>query len=104
MHNYVTRVTQCAGPEFAFDHAKLAQLNNIVEEMDKVEVIEVDATGYRYQDEIIDVCRSISDPFGIQLNEISYEPNPTDMTALTKTVQFVSAMADGQADDEAGGK
>ena len=24
VHNYVTRVTQCAGPEFAFDHARLA--------------------------------------------------------------------------------
>ena len=72
--------------------------------MDKIDVIEVDAAGYQYQEEIIDVCRRISDPFGIQLNEISYEPNPTDMTALTKTVQFVNALADGQADDEAGGK
>ena len=24
VHNYVTRVTQCAGPGFAFDHARLA--------------------------------------------------------------------------------
>ena len=72
--------------------------------MDKVEVIEVDASSYNYQEEIIGVCRSISDPFGIQLNEISYEPNPNDMAALTKTVQFVNEMADGQADDPAGGK
>ena len=73
-------MAQCAGEGFEFDHARLAELNNVVEEMDKVEVIEVDAATYRYQDEIIDVCRSISDPFGIQLREMSYEPNPTDMT------------------------
>jgi len=86
IHNYVTQVAQCAGEGFEFDHTRLAELNNVVEEMDKVEVIEVDAASYRYQDEIIDVCRSISDPFGIQLREMSYEPNPTDMTQLTKTV------------------
>ena len=48
VHNFVTRVTQCAGPEFAFDHTKLALLNNRVQEMDKVEVIEFDAAGYQY--------------------------------------------------------
>ena len=50
IHSFVTRVTQCAGPDFAFDHAKLAVLNNRVEEMDKVEEIEVDAATYQYQD------------------------------------------------------
>ena len=36
------RVSQCAGPDFAIDLYKLAQLNNIVVEMDNVDVIGVD--------------------------------------------------------------
>ena len=66
--------------------------------MDQVDIIEVDAATYRYQDEIVDVCRSISDPYGNQLGEMSFEPNPTDMSKLTKTIQFASALADGQTD------
>lgn len=57
VHNFVTKIAKCAGEDFAFDHASLAQLNSRVEEMDKVDEIEIDAAGYKYQDEIIDVAR-----------------------------------------------
>ena len=63
---------------------RLAQLNTIVEEMDKLEVIEVDAANFSYQNELADVCRKIIDPFANQLTEVAYEPNPNDMTKLTK--------------------
>ena len=45
--------------------------------------------------EIVDVYRNIADPFTNQLREVEYEPNPTDMTQLTKTVTFASDSADG---------
>lgn len=74
-------------------------MNTLVEEMDKLEVIEVDAATFRYQDELVSVYRSIADPFGNQLLEVSYEPNPTDMTQLTKTIGFASGQADGTCDN-----
>ena len=97
VHNFVTKVSECAGPEFAFDAAKLVTMNDQVEEMDKVELIDLDAASFKYQDELVNVFRSIADPFGNQLREVGYEPNPTDMNALTKTIGFVSGQADGQA-------
>jgi len=72
-------VAPCAGPAFAFQHEKIAELNSLVEEMDKLEVIEINASSFDYQDEIIAVFRSIADPFDNQLKEVSYEPNPNDM-------------------------
>lgn len=41
------------------------------------------------------VYRSIADPFGNQLVEVDYEPNPNDMAQLTKTISFASEQADG---------
>ena len=95
IHNYVTQVAQCAGPEFAFDVGRLAQLNTIVEEMDKLEVIEVDAANFSYQNELVDVCRNIIDPFANQLTEVAYEPNPNDMTKLTKQIGYANELPDG---------
>ncbi len=63
--------------------------------MDRVEVIEVDAATFRYQEELVSNYRSIADPFSNQLVELDYEPNPTDMSQLTKTIKFASELADG---------
>ena len=44
--------------------------------MDKLEVIEVDAATFNYQNELVDICRNIMDPFANQLTEVSFERNP----------------------------
>ena len=48
IHNFVTRVAPCAGENFAFDVEKLGKMNQQVEEMDKLEVIEVHADTFKY--------------------------------------------------------
>ena len=70
-------------------------MNQKVEEMDKLEVIKIDAQNINYPAELVSVFRSVADPFGNQLSELKYEPNPNDMTELTKNIEFAS----GQADD-----
>ena len=70
-------------------------MNQQVEEMDKLEVIKIDAQNINYPAELVSVFRSVADPFGNQLSELKYEPNPNDMTELTKNIEFAS----GQADD-----
>jgi hypothetical protein len=80
IHNYFTRVAPCAGPIFAFDHAKVAELNEQVEEMDRVEEINVDGATIKYQQELINVFRNIADPFNNQIVKVEYEPNPSDMS------------------------
>ena len=65
--------------------------------MDQLDVVEVNAATFRYQDELISVYRSIADPFSNQLLEVGYEPNPTDMTQLTKQITFASGQPDGAA-------
>lgn len=66
--------------------------------MDRVELIEVDGATFRYQEELVSVYRNIADPFANQLVDLDYEPNPTDMTQLTKTIRFANELADGQCD------
>ena len=66
--------------------------------MDKLEVIEVDAATFKYQTEIVDVYRQIADPFGNQLLGVEYEPNPNDMSQLTKTIRFADEKPDGALD------
>ena len=55
-------------------------MNQQVEEMDKLEVIKIDAQNINYPAEIVSIFRSVADPFGNQLSELKYEPNPNDMT------------------------
>lgn len=92
-------MARCAGPAYAFDTERLAKMNEHVEEMDKLEVIEVDAATFKYPVELVEVYRNIADPYGNQLGRMSYEPNPQDMSNLTKTVEFASEQADGLAAD-----
>ena len=67
--------------------------------MDKLEVIEVDAATFKYQTELVSVYRSIADPYTNQLTQVSYEPNPQDMSKLNKVVDFASGQADGLGAD-----
>ena len=60
----MTKVAPCAGPEFAFQHDTLATLNLQIEEMDKIDVVNVDAASFQYPEEIVSVFRQIADPFG----------------------------------------
>ena len=95
VHYFNTRTAPCAGPDFAMPTEKFEQLNQQVEEMDKLEVIQIDAATFDYQEEIVSVFRSIADPFSNQLTGVSYEPNPNDMTQLTKQIGFANEQPDG---------
>ena len=48
VHNFATQVAPCAGPDFTLDNERLSALNTQVEEMYRVENIEVDAATFRY--------------------------------------------------------
>ena len=65
--------------------------------MDRIEVIKLDASSFKYPVELVDVYRSIADPFANQLLQVKYEPNPTDMSQLTKVIDYASEQADGFA-------
>ena len=73
-------------------------LNQQLEEMDKVEVVEAQAGAIRYEEKLVSVFRDIVDPFDNQLRSLSYEPNPTDMTQLTKQIEFASGQPDGASE------
>jgi len=59
----MTQVAPCAGSEFSLDTDKLTAMNTQVDEMDRVEQVEVDAATFRYQEELVNVYRNIADPF-----------------------------------------
>ena len=48
LHKFVTQASVCAGESFALDTQKLAQMNERVEEMDRVEIVELDPTTFKY--------------------------------------------------------
>lgn len=63
--------------------------------MDRLEVVQIDSANVVFNEELISQFKNIADPFGNQLTEVTYEPNPNDMSNLTKTIGFVSESADG---------
>lgn len=91
-------MAQCAGPAYVFDSARLEQLNEQVEEMDRIEVIKLDSATVNYQNELVNVFRSIADPFANQLRQVRYEPNPKDASEPAKEIDFANEKADGFAE------
>jgi len=65
--------------------------------MDRVEEFNVDGATIKYDTELINVYRSVNDPFGNQLLSVEYEPNPKDMSKLKNKAVFASGQADGFA-------
>ena len=79
----------CAGDAFLLDSDKLEESNVRVEEMDKLDVIELDPVTFKYESGLIDVFRQVEDPHGIELNSVSYERNPAEPTQPIKVIEFV---------------
>ena len=79
----------CAGDAFLLDGDKLEESNVRVEEMDKLEVIDLDPVTFKYESGLIDVFRQVEDPHGIELNSVSYERNPAEPTQSIKVIEFV---------------
>ena len=79
----------CAGDDFLLDGDQLEKSNVRVEEMDKLEVIELDPVTFKYESGLIDVFRQVEDPHGIELNSVSYERNPAEPTEPIKVIEFV---------------
>ena len=79
----------CAGDTFLLDGDQLEKSNVRVEEMDKLEVIELDPVTFKYESGLIDVFRQVEDPHGIELNSVSYERNPAEPTQPMKVIEFV---------------
>lgn len=83
----------CAGPEFELSTDLLAETNERVEEMDRVEVIELDQSTFKYQKGLVEVFRSVEDPFSNEVMKLSFEPNPAEPTAPISTVELVEGDA-----------
>lgn len=49
IHNYYTKIAVCAGPSFELDVDELNHANERLEEMDRVEVIELDQATFKYE-------------------------------------------------------
>ena len=79
----------CAGDAFLLDEDQLEKCNVRVEEMDKLEVIELDPANFKYEAGLIDVFRQVEDPHGIELNSVSYQRNPAEPTEPIKEIGFV---------------
>ena len=48
LHKFVTQATVCAGDSFAIDSQTLEQMNQRIEEMDRVEIVELDPSTFKY--------------------------------------------------------
>ena len=55
IYQFATRVAPCAGEDFELNREVLAQMNQRVEEMDKLEVIELNSATFKYEHGLIDV-------------------------------------------------
>ena len=91
VHNYYTRMAYCAGESFALDRNDLASANERLEEMDRVEVIELDQATFKYDKGLVDVFRAVEDPFRNELQEVSFEANPAEPSAPTTNIKFFEA-------------
>ena len=87
-HNFYTKIASCAGPEFQLDTDELNDANERIEEMDRVEVIELDQATFKYERGLVDVFRAIEDPFTNELKELSFEANPAEPSAPTSIIKF----------------
>lgn len=48
LHNFVTQAAVCAGPQFSLDTQMLESMNQRVEEMDRVEIVELEPSTFKY--------------------------------------------------------
>ena len=78
----------CAGDAFALDTDQLEISNVRVEEMDKLEVINLDPATFKYESGLIEVFRQVEDPHGIELNSVLYQRNPAEPTQPIKVIEL----------------
>ena len=71
-YNFYTKMAVCAGEAYALNDQELAEANEKVEEMDRVEVIELDQATFKYEKGLVDVFRAVEDPFGNEFKTLGF--------------------------------
>lgn len=99
VHQFVTKSSQYAGPDFQLKDEELTSHNHELEEMDKVYeskfVGEFDPAKVKYEQVLIQLYREIEDPFGNQLKGIKFTQDPEQPSLLLKDIEFVTNDAAG---------
>ena len=64
----------------------LDELNKFLEEADKTTELHLDAQTVNYKDSMLDNFKLIQDPFDREIKEFTYDQNPSEPSALIKSV------------------
>ena len=72
------------------DDELVEKLNTQIKEMNALEEVELDAATVNYKQSILDIYRSIQDPFGTEIisEQFDYEQNPSDPSKPQKTMEL----------------
>ena len=61
-------------------------MNQFLEHTEKLNEIELDPSTINYKESLIESFREIEDPFEREIEEINYNQNPGDPSALIKSI------------------